>query len=1266
MAYDINGKTYTDHALMDEIVYNCKRILSDIVLKNDKLADNNETDLSLELSDYFISIKNGSMDFSFFPFSVDMFISYGISIENANKYYTDRNLIPEEIKDNVYEYCKQYFLDNYVEYNNYYRMLYGLPEYGTDQYNIYIDPSDSRLLEDDANTDFNFDLPIHEYTVEELNTLEALGIMDDILNTYTDKHYRYLKYLGSKRIDIYTARIAENWDILYIPNVEYLVKARFKELYQVNKTIYQRRTFQQAYDYQSDYYSETIMILALAETFTNLIVEIPEWYIRRDIFDLRTVQYFLESQGVAFYKEIPLKYQIRIVKNLNRLIKYKSTTKNIHDILDIFSVNGTKVYKYYLYKKYLYTDHKQTIIEPPKPTKWEMEDEYDFGNEDEDEFSDNPEILDFLDENESDFDLDAELHEYDFINEDADQLPTEDEVIDKEEGEEANKIIVDEYGNVYDLQFVRTPIDETYDKYLKDNTNIANYDTVTRLDEYWDGEDTHSYVKNQILKKDFTIEGTKYMFLDYSVSMTEFSYQMNYFLNLILSSKIDTNNLRISVPAIKNNANYKLSDIVLLLTCLSYAFTEKADIIEFPLKERKDPKPKFQKYKDINGGMYYDLGQPDVPEPEPEPDPEWEMENEYDFGDEETDEIKFDEIYGEMLDFGYHNDIGKDDEVHVYDFNNTYDNTPKPVEPEPEPDEPIEYDSHPYELDVFAGLVNINKKFRDDYNGGDVKYSGNITKDTYYDWLKTDHRELFIPNYGRVYGFNITVDLKEIEENISIKHSYFGFKKGYQLSDFGLDSFMTSKKIDSLEDIIKIYKQNTKCYKSLIDFINNSDTKDQLVIADYLFNSLFTVPVDFQYHSLKSGSIASNYSDLLKEKNFSLYKYYLSVMSEKDGEVRKDTIRNLLNDITNTLDFYINSDELQYVFSFVPTHSTEAIVSYIQLLINFFKSWKAYFLDPRVEYVIDDKLGGTDKSGGKADKMAEIKISNSYYDRAVQSDGLQIKVIGIFEDRELKTNIHEVIDIYQYFSPDPTDDLNYDGMYPSSYDIYVDKPDGTKAYKDLDGGSPSVNTPFIMVDGRCVADRTDVFDLDGGGPLDMHQYLSVDGLNIITDEGNHGPLYNDLTLPLDIIDGGDVGESYFENNSTIVYISGNSISEEVRISYNINNSIYNKPDGLFLGGEFASRSDYETLSDIVNNQMPDYQYTLERYKSVLDNYKNIIDVQATIDNYYADTFNNTMKVLNDYHNDITRNYVKQVNQDKTDELKDWVQNLNIGWDVLGG
>ena len=162
MAYSINGKVYTDHSLMDEVIYHTKMILNSIVLKNESTANEKETELSIEQSDYFVAIKNGSMELGFFPLTTDLLVQYGYSSLQAKIFVNDRNKIPEEDRKDLLAYCNNWFLNHYEETNNYYRMLNGLPEYGTDEFNIYIDPANEKLVADDANTDFNFSLPVHE------------------------------------------------------------------------------------------------------------------------------------------------------------------------------------------------------------------------------------------------------------------------------------------------------------------------------------------------------------------------------------------------------------------------------------------------------------------------------------------------------------------------------------------------------------------------------------------------------------------------------------------------------------------------------------------------------------------------------------------------------------------------------------------------------------------------------------------------------------------------------------------------------------------------------------------------------------------------------------------------------------------------------------------------------------------------------------------------------------------------------------------------
>jgi hypothetical protein len=292
-------------------------------------------------------------------------------------------------------------------------------------------------------------------------------------------------YLGDKSIDLYSARKAAKWDILYMPNVYYLVEDKFIDFYKINRDVYVNRSYQEFFSQSGEYYDQMMILIVLAETFANMVTDVPQWYIRRDIFDLRSCKYFLESSGVDYFKIIPLKYQIRIVKNLNILIKYKSSNKNANDILDIFDVPNTRIYKYWLYKK---------------------------------------------------LDSDSE--------------------------------------NGYSLEFIASDFEESYDDYIKDTKYRYSYDDITKDDKYWDGEDSHEYVKEQILNQEFTIQGTKYLSIEYQVSLRKWLYQTEYMLGLLLDTKLYDGlaNITIAIPSINDTTNFRISDLFLFLVCLSNSY----------------------------------------------------------------------------------------------------------------------------------------------------------------------------------------------------------------------------------------------------------------------------------------------------------------------------------------------------------------------------------------------------------------------------------------------------------------------------------------------------------------------------------------------------------------------------------------------------------------------------------------------------------------------------------------------------------------------
>ena len=124
----------------------------------------------------------------------------------------------------------------------------------------------------------------------------------------------------------------------------------------------------QATEVRNKYYDRIMMIMIIVQAFDDMIIRAPEYIIRRDVFDLRTIQYIFDSCGVEFFPDIPLKYQKRLVKNLNRLIKYKSCDKNLIDISKLFGFDNIQLFKYWLMKVPLF-DENGEYRNPYKLTK---------------------------------------------------------------------------------------------------------------------------------------------------------------------------------------------------------------------------------------------------------------------------------------------------------------------------------------------------------------------------------------------------------------------------------------------------------------------------------------------------------------------------------------------------------------------------------------------------------------------------------------------------------------------------------------------------------------------------------------------------------------------------------------------------------------------------------------------------------------------------------------------------------------------------------
>jgi len=340
--YEFDMK-YTDNPYIDLIV-NCVKILGmNAVVKNENQALHYEDVRSAKMAADYISFKEGTW--------------------NAKK-------------------KGDYWEEKYFEWNSYYRMLNGLPPmYTLNDERAYIDATGygDEIYEDIGNAwvipelyrqyfiDMGqYELPqemaktldlagryLHELSLEELSMIESCGIMKQIISEYgEDAHYQYIYHLGDKRIDYYTARKAVNFSLIWIPklNTFDIIENKFKRVYDRNRRYTMATIYSEAYRFMSYHYDAFIQILIIIQTMVDMISEVQEYIINKDVFDSRTIRYLFESYGIAYYKEIPVKYQIRIIKNVNTLLKYKSSHRNIVDILELFDDDSITIYTYYLMK----------------------------------------------------------------------------------------------------------------------------------------------------------------------------------------------------------------------------------------------------------------------------------------------------------------------------------------------------------------------------------------------------------------------------------------------------------------------------------------------------------------------------------------------------------------------------------------------------------------------------------------------------------------------------------------------------------------------------------------------------------------------------------------------------------------------------------------------------------------------------------------------------------------------------------------------------
>lgn len=539
--------------------------------------------------------------------------SYTESKDLLNSYL---NTLPVEqantIKNNIVVDMLAWYPKNHVERNNYYRSLIGLPPMDANG-NVYVDTLihtwDAKtssfiefgnrytsMIPDNVYPEQHWRNQLYTFDSYDISVLSGYGVLEDYVtgcgSTLDSTRYRYLKYLGDNKLNLYECRKAMNFDLIGLPAVDNSdIKAKFVDTYVVNSDYVTRAVFSEAYRFQSEYYNKFMIIFILMNTMMDLLSEISDFIINRDVFDARCIRYIFESYGVPYYSEIPLKYQHAMLKNLNILLKYKSSTKNMVDICSLFGFDDIKVFGYYLMKdrtidsdgeyvvdisnnliaydvSKVYIRDDQGSITDISGRKFSKLDQYRYYRQD--YFT---RIIKVKSGN-SVVDkriirTDRDLYVLDNISNE--MIPLRDVIY-------LNNINAST--DAATLKFVRVPIQESVADYKNDSDHIVPYDEVTQ-EITWDGDTDHEVLKRKILQHEFNAVKTKYISIESITSLTDVGFQMSYFYNMLFDNIFSENFITLQIPSIQMNHNFRLPDVLFYLFALTYYYLGVEDKIMY-------------------------------------------------------------------------------------------------------------------------------------------------------------------------------------------------------------------------------------------------------------------------------------------------------------------------------------------------------------------------------------------------------------------------------------------------------------------------------------------------------------------------------------------------------------------------------------------------------------------------------------------------------------------------------------------------------------
>ena len=258
----------TDINPISSLYYDMIEIIQSSIVKFQSRAIPQESlEVRKYVDRYFDALLKRDTFFTYKDYTEQEFRDIGIYDQTLiQKYQHNLDLVEKQDRQYLLENRRRQIILSYNEPNEYYRLLNGIPKK---------EDTDCFYVPEEVSKQYGIplDLPIHK--IEDvmgeyyISIVESLGIIDQLIEAHPEKEY--LTHLGSRRVSIYKARTAKNFDLLYVSSkVSSTVKNKFEVIYYQCREYMVSVVYNNYMSFMIDNYDEFIGLVTMTSISNRL------------------------------------------------------------------------------------------------------------------------------------------------------------------------------------------------------------------------------------------------------------------------------------------------------------------------------------------------------------------------------------------------------------------------------------------------------------------------------------------------------------------------------------------------------------------------------------------------------------------------------------------------------------------------------------------------------------------------------------------------------------------------------------------------------------------------------------------------------------------------------------------------------------------------------------------------------------------------------------------------------------------------------------